>query len=308
MNTSSFMENPAVEQLIVPPLHDLADGFEVRRALPSAKRRMVGPFIFFDQFGTVTFGAGQGLDVRPHPHIGLSTLTYLMEGEITHRDSAGYVETIRPGEVNWMTAGRGIVHSERTSPEARAKGSILFGQQFWVALPKSLEDVEPRFSHHATDTLPKIVGEGFVATLVAGSALGHASPVPVFSDLVYVDVTLQPGGRFKVPDEKVERAVSIVHGGVEVEGQHGTFGATQLVVFKPGAEIVLRAHELTRLMLIGGEPFPEKRYIYWNFVSSSKELIEQAKEDWRAGRFPEVQGETEFIPLPSDPPGVGWKD
>jgi redox-sensitive bicupin YhaK (pirin superfamily) len=308
MSISSFKENPAVERAIVPPLRDLADGFEVRRALPSAEQRMVGPFIFFDQFGPATFQAERGLDVRPHPHIGLSTLTYLMEGEITHRDSAGHVETIRPGEVNWMTAGRGIVHSERTSPEARANGSGLFGQQFWVALPEALEDMEPRFSHHATDTLPNMVGEGIFATVVAGSALGLSSPVPVFSDLMYVDITLQPGARFQVSDEHIERAFFIVYGGVEVEGQNGTFGATQLVVFKPGAEIVLHARELTRLMLIGGEPFAEKRHIYWNFVSSSKERIEQAKEDWRARRFPEVPGETEFIPLPPDPPGVVWKD
>lgn len=298
---------PPVEQVIVPPVRDLGDGFQVRRALPSAKRRMVGPFVFFDQLGPVILRPGQGQDVRPHPHIGLSTLTYLIEGEIVHRDSAGHVATIRPGEVNWMTAGRGIVHSERTGPQRRAAGGGVFGQQIWIALPQAAEETAPGFSHHEAGSLPTFAGDGAAATLVAGSALGRRSPVPTFSDLMCLDVVLAPGARFQVPADHVERAAFVVSGTVEVEGQTGAFADTQLIVFRPGAEVVLTAPSGARIMVIGGEPFPEKRYIWWNFVSSSKERIDQAKADWREGRFPPVAGETEFIPLPEDPPGVVLK-
>jgi redox-sensitive bicupin YhaK (pirin superfamily) len=298
---------PDAPQVILPRVHDLGDGFQVRRALPSAMRRMVGPFVFFDQMGPVTLAPGTGQDVRPHPHIGLSTLTWLYDGEIRHRDSAGHVETIRAGEVNWMTAGRGIVHSERTPTESRAVGGRLFGQQIWIALPRSMEETTPGFTHHAAASLPRTEGDGIRATLVAGAALGLASPVPVFSDLMFVDLVLADGARFAVPKEHVERAIFVVSGAVAIAGQDGRFEAERLVVFAPGSEIVLEAHGATRLTLIGGEPFPEKRFVYWNFVSSSKDRIEAAKADWRAGRFPAVAGETEFIPLPDDPPGVVWK-
>ena len=262
---------------------------------------MVGPFIFLDHFGPTVFRAGAAPNVRPHPHIGLSTLSYLLEGEILHRDSVGSVETIRAGDVNWMTAGNGIVHSERAPTTIQAQGGTMFGQQIWVALPKALEEMQPTFSNHAEGTLPKLEAGGASITLVAGEAFGKRSPVPVYSDLLYVDVVLEPGARLQIPAEHIERAVFIVSGEIEVVGQTGTFGETQFVVFKPGAEIVLQARGVAHLMLVGGEPFAEPRHIYWNFVSSSKDRIEQAKDDWRRGRFPEIAGETEFIPLPPDP-------
>ena len=304
MNTPQ--SNPGIELVILPPVRDLGDGFEVRRALPSPKRRMVGPFIFFDQMGPTVLRAGHGLDVRPHPHIGLATVTYLLQGEIVHRDSLGSVQPIRPGEVNWMTAGSGITHSERTDVAARTGKSSLFGLQIWIALPTALEETAPDFSHHGASTLPKIEGDGQVLRLIAGNLLGHRSPVKTFSDMVYADVAIVNGSRFQVPRDHVERAVYIVSGAIEVIGQEGRFEATQLVVLKPDAEIVLRAIGPTRLMMIGGEPFPERRHIYWNFVSSSTDRIEQAKRDWREGRFAQVPGETEFIPLPDDPRPVRY--
>ena len=291
-----------IERVILPHLRDLGDGFEVRRALPAAERRMVGPFIFFDEFGPVVFRAGQGLDVRPHPHIGLATLTYLIEGEILHRDSAGNVQPIRPGEINWMTAGRGIVHSERTAPERRAAGSSIFGQQIWIALPRSHEEIEPDFSHHDAASLPVIEGEGLIVRLVAGTAFGRRGPVPVYSEMMYADVTLAAGARFKIPPDHTERAIYVVAGRVSVQGQDGSFAAGRLIVFKPGAELVVEAPGgPAHVMLLGGEPLPEKRFIYWNFVSSSADRIEQAKEDWRAGRFAPVPGERGSIPLPQAP-------
>lgn len=296
-----------VEEIILPNVRDLG-GFKVRRALPSAQRRMVGPFIFFDQMGPVMFGAGEAEDVRPHPHIGLSTLTYLFDGEMIHRDSAGHKETIRAGEVNWMTAGNGIVHSERFPTAVHTAGGSLFGTQIWVALPKASEEIAPRFSHHDKAALPVLSDTGVKMTLVAGDGFGARSPVPVYSDLMYADVHLEAGARFKVPADHIERAAYVISGEVGIEGQEGTFPPSQLVVFKPGTEVVLATVESTRLVLIGGEPFPEKRHIYWNFVSSSKERIEAAKADWRARRFPEIVGETEFIPLPPDPVGLKMKD
>ncbi|MGE4218027.1 MAG: pirin family protein [Alphaproteobacteria bacterium] len=298
--------NERIEMTILPPVRDLGDGFQVRRALPSAKRRMVGPFIFFDQMGPTALQAGHGLDVRPHPHIGLATVTYLLQGEIVHRDSLGSIQTIRPGEINWMTAGRGIAHSERTGPELRSAGSALFGLQIWIALPTAHEETDPGFSHHKAESLPEFEETGQKTRLIAGSLFGRTSPVPTFSDMVYADIALTAGTQFPVPADHVERAIYVVSGSVEVAGQDGRFEPTQLVVFKPGAEIVLRAAEDARLMLIGGEPFPEKRHIFWNFVSSSPDRIEQAKRDWRESRFAPVPGETEFIPLPDDPPGVRY--
>jgi len=293
-------EMPGIDTIILPPVRDLGDGFQVRRALPSAHRRMVGPFIFFDQMGPVAFGAGHGLDVRPHPHIGLATVTYLLGGEIQHRDSLGVVQTIRPGEVNWMTAGSGIVHSERSGPEVRAAGGSLYGLQTWVALPKAHEETAPAFSHHKAQEIPKTEGEGVSLTLIVGTSDGLRSPVPSFSDIVYADIVLTDGARYRLTAEHDERAVYVVSGTVTVDGQAGGFEAGELVVFKPGAEMVLKASGPARLMLVGGEAFPEPRQIFWNFVSSSGDRIEQAKQDWRAGRFAKVPGETEFIPLPAE--------
>ena len=295
-------EVPGVETVILPPVRDLGDGFSVRRALPSAHRRMVGPFIFFDQFGPTLFRGGEGLDVRPHPHIGLATVSFLLEGEIVHRDSVGSVQTIRPGEVNWMTAGSGIVHSERTGVDQRRNGGRLSGLQTWIALPKDREEAAPSFVHHPAGLLPVAEAEGTRLTLIAGHSDGLSSPVETLSDMIYALISLRPGARYQLRAEHVERAVYVLEGQVTVAGQEGSFAPAELVVFKPGVEIVLEAPAGARLMLIGGEPFPEPRRIQWNFVSTSEDRIEQAKADWRAGRFAAVPDEHEFIPLPDDPP------
>lgn len=289
----------AVDLVILPPVRDLGDGFAVRRALPSAHRRMVGPFIFFDQMGPAAFDSGEGLDVRPHPHIGLATVTYLLEGEILHRDSLGSIQPIRPGEVNWMTAGKGIVHSERTGPQTRQAGGRLFGLQTWVALPRAAEETDPGFVHHKARDIPFAEDAGTRITLIAGASDGLVSPVRTFSDMVYADIAMADGARYQVKAEHVERAVYVVAGEVEVIGQTGGFATGELVIFKPGAEVMLKAKGGARLMLLGGEPLPEKRHIFWNFVSSSPERIEQAKADWKARRFAPVPDEHEFIPLPA---------
>jgi redox-sensitive bicupin YhaK (pirin superfamily) len=287
-----------LDVVVVPRTRDLGGGFEVRRALPSVERRMVGPFVFLDQMGPARFDAGHGLDVRPHPHIGLATVTYLSEGEILHRDSLGSVQAIRPGEVNWMTAGRGIVHSERTAAEQRSTPRVLTGLQCWVALPRAHEEREPAFAHFAADALPRQEGEGASATLIAGEFFGMRSPVEVLSPMFYVELRLAPGARIAVPAPHAEQAIYIVDGRLQVDGAGG-FEAGQLLVSKPGAELVVTAGEAgARAMLLGGEPMDGPRYLAWNFVSSSADRIEQAKDDWRAGRFAEVPGETEFIPLP----------
>ncbi|PZU57661.1 MAG: hypothetical protein DI547_13415 [Sphingobium sp.] len=289
----------AVDLVILPPVRDLGHGFAVRRALPSAHRRMVGPFIFFDQMGPAAFDSGEGLDVRPHPHIGLATVTYLLEGEILHRDSLGSIQPIRPGEVNWMTAGKGIVHSERTGPQTRQAGGRLFGLQTWVALPRAAEETDPGFVHHKAGDIPFAEDAGTRITLIAGTSDGLVSPVRTFSDMVYADIAMADGARYQVRSEHVERAVYVVAGEVEAIGQTGGFATGELVIFKPGAEVVLKAKGGARLMLLGGEPLPEKRHIFWNFVSSSPERIEQAKADWQARRFAPVPDEHEFIPLPA---------
>lgn len=292
-----------VEQVVLPATRDLGD-FSVRRALPSEKRRMVGPFVFFDSFGPVVLGPGQGSDTRPHPHIGLSTLTYLIEGELEHRDSEGYVQTIRPGEVNLMTAGRGIVHSERSGAESRARTETMFGFQTWLALPQALEESDPGFQHVAAGDIPVLSDTGIELRLVAGSFSGMTAPTRLFSDTLYADVVLQAGRRFVIDSGHIERAVYIVEGGIAIEGQTGGFGKDQLVVFRPGAEIVIHADGPTRLMLMGGEPLDGPRHIFWNFVSSRQDRIDQAVDDWRYRRFPGVPGdEAEFIPLPETAPG-----
>jgi redox-sensitive bicupin YhaK (pirin superfamily) len=267
---------------------------------------MVGPFIFLDQMGPEVLRAGRGLDVAPHPHIGLATVTYLFEGELLHRDGLGTVRTIRPGEVNWMTAGRGIVHSERTPPEARRNGAELFGVQSWVALPLRDEESEPDFAHHGAEELPVVEGEGKRVRLVAGSLYGARSPVRTTSEMFYADASLGPDAVLAVPAEHEERAAYVVEGSVELLPERELYVAGQLLIFRPGAEVLLRgaAAKPARLMLLGGEPLEGARHIWWNFVSSSPERIEQAKLDWREGRFAPVPGETERIPLPSSGPAV----
>ena len=286
----------AIEQVIVPRAHDIG-GLTVRRALPAIGRRMVGPFIFFDQMGPAEFLLGEGLDVRPHPHIGLSTVTYLFDGEIMHRDSLGTELPIRPGAVNLMTAGRGIVHSERTGIEARAGGPRLFGIQAWLALPKTHEETAPEFVHHAAPELPRITGDGKRVSLIMGSAFGETSPVSFPWDALYAGAVLAPGAILPLDPDYDERAIFIVSGRVDIAGDE--FGAGQLLVFKAGDRISILALDQTRLMIVGGEPMDGPRHIWWNFVSSSKERIEQAKAEWKAGRFDTVPGDPhEFIPLP----------
>lgn len=293
------MPLPAVEAVIVPRTSDIG-GLEVRRALPSARRRMVGPFVFLDQMGPAVLRAGTGLDVRPHPHIGLATVTYLFEGEILHRDSLGTVQPIRPGEVNWMTAGQGIAHSERTALEARTADNSLFGIQMWVALPKRDEETAPAFSHHSSGELPLIEGEGKRVRLVVGEFYDARAPVKTFSAMFYADAALEAGARLELPAEYEERAIYIAQGRIEIAGDG--FEAGSLLVLRPGDAVAVTAAEPSRFVLLGGEPMDGPRHIWWNFVSSSKERIEQAKQDWRSSRFAPVPGETEFIPLPEEPP------
>lgn len=292
--------NQKLEQVILPSVKDLGGGFEVRRALPSPQRQMVGPFIFLDSFGPAVIRPGDGVDVRPHPHIGLSTVTYLIEGNIVHRDSEGYVQQIAPGEVNMMTSGRGIVHSERTGPEFRETGGTAFGFQTWLALPKELEETDPGFQHIGANEVPKDEGDGVRMSLLAGTMNGLKSPTNVFSETLYADLILEDGARYKLDTAHIERAIYVVNGSVEIMGQEGSFGKDQLVVFQPHAEIIIKAQGPLRIMLLGGEPFPEERHIFWNFVSSSRERIEQAAEDWKERRFPGILGEDEYIPLPGE--------
>jgi redox-sensitive bicupin YhaK (pirin superfamily) len=264
---------------------------------------MVGPFIFFDQMGPAVFPAGSGLDVRPHPHIGLATVTYLFEGEILHRDSLGTVQPIQPGAVNWMTAGRGIVHSERTSPELRITGTNLSGIQSWVALPKDKEEVDPAFVHHEAAMLPVLEDDGKRVRIIAGSMYGATSPVQTLSGMFYAEVALETNARLAVPPDHEERAAYIVDGEVSLLPTGRNFPAGHLLIFKPGENVVLNARNNgAHIMLLGGDPMDGPRHIWWNFVSSSKERIEMAKADWKAGRFDSVSGETEFIPLPDGPP------
>jgi redox-sensitive bicupin YhaK (pirin superfamily) len=286
----------AISQVIVPRTVDLGD-FAVRRALPSARTRMVGPFIFFDHFGPAEFHAGNGLDVRPHPHIGLATVTYLFDGEIMHRDSLGTAMAIRPGEVNWMTAGRGIVHSERTRPERRVDGEPIHGLQMWVALPATKEEMEAGFAHHANAEFPVIRENGKNVRVVVGSLYGASSPVPTVHETIFGDVHLKAGTSLPLDADHEERAIYVIEGVVDIAGDK--FEPGRLLVFKPGDAPTITAISNAHFVILGGAPMDGPRHIWWNFVSSRKERIEQAKADWKAGHFDKVPGdEIEFIPLP----------
>ncbi|WP_134678618.1 pirin family protein [Paracoccus ravus] len=292
----------SIETLIIPRARDLGS-FEVKRALPAPKRQMVGPFIFFDQAGPAEFLTGQGVDVRPHPHIGLGTVTYLYQGDFHHRDSIGSDQVIRPGEVNWMVAGKGVTHSERTSEAGRKGPHALFGIQTWIALPESHEDVDPVFEHHAKQDLPEFEDGGIRARLILGRAYGKTAPVTLYSDTFYLDVTLEPGARFPLPDDHEDRGIYVTQGSVQISGQE--FPAGQMMVFRPGDRITVAAgSQGARIMALGGETLNGPRHIWWNFVASSRERIEAAKAEWAAanwgqGRFSLPRGDDhEFIPLP----------
>jgi redox-sensitive bicupin YhaK (pirin superfamily) len=286
----------AIELLIVPRSVDLGE-MTVRRALPSTARQMVGPFIFFDQMGPAEFLTDQGIDVRPHPHINLATVTYLFDGEILHRDSLGTELAIQPGAVNWMKAGRGIVHSERTSEARKRAGQRLFGIQTWMALPQAQEESDPAFVHHSAEALPVIEVEGVRARLIAGAAFGETSPLVTTSPTLYADVALAASRRMPIDATYVERAIYTIDGAIEIAGD--VFGPGQLLIFRPGDSITVTARSDARFMLFGGEPMEGPRYLWWNFVSSRRDRIELAKEEWAKGRFDTVPGdESEFIPLP----------
>ena len=292
----------AIETVIIPRARDLG-GFEVRRALPAPRRQMVGPFIFFDQAGPAEFLTGQGIDVRPHPHIGLGTVTYLYKGEFEHRDSLGTHQMIYPGEVNWMVAGEGVTHSERTSAATRQNPSSLFGIQTWIALPESHEDTPAAFEHHGQEALPFLEGEGKEVRLILGSAWGEKAPVTLYSETFYADVILQPGAKLPLPSDHEDRGLYVTQGSVQIAGE--TFEAGRMMVFRPGDEITVTAGpQGARLMALGGETLNGPRYIWWNFVASSRDKIEAAKEawaagDWQHGRFQLPPGDDqEFIPLP----------
>lgn len=287
----------AIEQILKPKPRDIGS-FSVRRALPAFPTQMVGPFIFFDHMGPEALAPGAGLDVRPHPHIGLATVTYLFEGAILHRDSLGSVQEIRPGDVNWMTAGRGIVHSERTPLAERAAGSRIHGIQTWVALPREHEEAAPAFVHHSAATLPVVELPGATVRVIAGHAFGARAPVAVFSDTLYAAGQLAAGARLALPADHEERAVYLVEGSVRVAGTPLEPG--QMAVLAGGGEAAIQADAGSIVMLVGGAKMDGPRFIWWNFVSSSRERIERAKADWRAERFAPVPGETERIPLPAD--------
>ena len=282
--------------MIVPRTRDLGDGFQVRRALPHGKRQMVGPFIFFDHFGPVQFVAGKGMDVRPHPHIGLATVTYLFDGSIMHRDSEGNIQEIQPGAMNLMTAGRGISHSERTPDVQRRDGQSMLGLQSWIALPAGKEEIAPSFQHYSAARLPTAGDTGFTARVIAGRAFGVASPVEMVSPWFYAEVSAQAGTTVPLDPDHEERAIYLVDGEVEIAGDR--HAGPSLLIFRPGDAISVRAITPVRMMFLGGDALEGPRHLWWNFVSSSKERIEQAKEDWKSGRFAGVPDEHEFIPLP----------
>ncbi|MCA8337310.1 pirin family protein [Burkholderia multivorans] len=288
-----------IHALLKPHVRDVGN-LQVRRTLPALAARLVGPFIFFDHMGPATLPPGVGLDVRPHPHIGLATVTYLFDGAIVHRDSLGSLQEIVPGDVNWMTAGRGIVHSERTPAAQRASGHTVHGIQTWVALPRAHETVEPSFEHHAADTLPKRTEDGVSLTVIAGDAFGLRSPVTTFSRTLYVAAEFAPGGRLALDASHEERAVYVVDGDLAIDGT--PLAAEQMAVLTPGANVTLTSDGGTRAMLLGGDRIDGERFIEWNFVASSRDAIERAKLAWTRQEMGKVPGETEWIPLPESKP------
>lgn len=283
----------AVALVITPRERDLG-GFSVRRVLPASEQRMIGPFIFFDEMGPATFPPGQGIDVRPHPHIGIATITYLFDGSIMHRDDLGYEQSIEPGAVNLMTAGRGIVHSERAGPD-RAQRSTMHGIQSWIALPDALEETDPDFTHYPAAALPEIRQEDATVRIIMGNAFGRHSPVRTYSPTVYLEIELEAGGRVSLPADYDERGIYLVSGGLRVNGS--SFQRGTMLVARPGKTLEIEADTASRLMAVGGASVGE-RHIWWNFVSGRPERIEQAKEDWRRGRFGKIAGDAQFIPLP----------
>ena len=292
----------SIETLIIPRARDLG-GFEVMRALPAPKRQMVGPFIFFDQIGPAEMLTAQGIDIRPHPHIGLGTVTYLYQGDFHHRDSIGTDQVILPGAVNWMVAGRGVTHSERTSSAGRAGPHGLWGVQTWIALPENHEDMAPVFEHHGKGDLPMLQDGGVTARLVLGDAYGAKAPATMYSETFYLDVTMAPGARFPLPDNHEDRGLYVIGGEVSIAGQ--AFAAGRMMVFRPGDPITVAAGpQGARLLALGGATLNGPRHIWWNFVASSRERIEQAKADWRAARWGEglftlpPSDDAEYIPLP----------
>jgi redox-sensitive bicupin YhaK (pirin superfamily) len=296
-NEPECVDKPGAVDLAIEPRPRDLGGFQVERLLPARERRMVGPFIFLDHMGPAQFDPGQGADVRPHPHIGLATVTYLFDGAFLHRDSLGSDQLIEPGAVNWMTAGRGIVHSERTPPHERTRGSRLHGLQSWVALPRAAEEVEPSFQHRGSSELPEIDRNGVRMRLIAGSAYGETSPVMTLSPLFYLDVRVPRGGAFTLPPDYTDRGVYPLDGDVSANGV--VCKARSLAVLNAGDDVEIAASDAVRLMILGGEPLDGERFIWWNLVSSSMERIETAKRDWAEGRFPKVPGDDkEFIPLP----------
>ena len=293
-----------IEQIVTPVTHDLG-AFKVRRALPARERTMVGPFIFVDQFGPAQMQPGEGMDVRPHPHINLATVTYLFDGAIRHKDSLGSDATIEPGAINLMTAGKGIVHSERSPADMRARGPSFYGMQTWLALPDGKEEIDPAFEHVPPDGLPLIEGDGVSARVLMGSLWGETAATTCHSPTIYADLMLDSGASIAIEAEADERAVMVTEGEAELDGER--LEPFSLYVLAPGHEAVLRAARPTRAMLLGGGAFATRRHVYWNFVSSSKERINQAKEDWIARRFPLVPGdEEEFIPFPAVPKTVSY--
>ncbi|MGY8814028.1 MAG: pirin family protein [Gammaproteobacteria bacterium] len=294
MTESIASPNSGVQAILNATEKDLG-GFSVRRCLPHRLCKKVGPFVFFDHMGPAIFKSGDGIDVRPHPHIGLATITYLFEGEIIHRDNLGYVQAIQPGALNLMTSGKGIVHSERTSDLARQEGQTLHGLQVWVALPEQFEEVDPDFLHYKNKDLPIIDVNGAKIRIIIGSAFQQQSPVKTYSPLFYLDVDMPDQSNFTIPEDYPERAIHIVSGEVEVNGN--TLKVYETAVLEGSENINIIAKQNSRLVIFGGDEIND-RHIWWNFVSSSKERIELAKQDWKSGRFGNVPGETEYIPLP----------
>lgn len=288
------MSDSSIALRIQPITKDLGE-FTVRRALPDKRRQRVGPFVFFDHMGPAKFPPGTGVNVRAHPHIGLATITYLFEGEILHRDNLGYVQPIRPGAVNWMTAGKGIVHSEKVTPEVLESGQKLHGIQTWVALPVEAEEIEPRFEHYPADAIPELARDGVLIRVIIGSAYGLESPVRTESETLYVELKLESGAEVGLPVVE-ELGVYVVDGAVSVDGEPAA--ARELTVLEDNTEATITASGGAHVILCGGAKLEGRRIVWWNFVSSSRDRIEQAKQDWNTGKFDPVPGETEFIPLP----------